>query len=495
MSTWPLVKFVDSPSTSATVRFDCNDRQLGRTVASFDPGVPTLEGDPNAVGQTWGFRAPSIAQRIKGTKAVALAALSALAREQLRHTNWVMFQLDNATSPVWFKTYATGYQPLTLDRAYVRATDGGKVALPDTWEITVPLVAEPFAYGARVVLPTVTVANSLSASNSLRYVLPAIKGDAPTGLRVKITPQGAGGYGASWLVGCIAGETSMTDTVYDIGVGDGMAPGSAMTSAPSTVGGTSYLGGSYRTWTNTTTISMVLVLQAVLSPVPAPGRYRVLLRCELDPVSSSVPQTYGFRFAQLPGGYSIANPDVFVTTPNEVAGTAYTFQGWVDLGESSFPVNQVPVPADVGVLTPASPLITLSMNKGNSAALARIDAIKLIPIDGPYVRSASLLKVTTENLFNGFFGTGFDSTMALTVDADETLLWKTLVSGGAILPLPGTCKGGYPIADPAAPRNLLFCFPTGRGLSSSTTAATAAASTWNVDISYYPRYLHIGDGS
>lgn len=71
MSSYPLVKFVDSPSTSATVRYDCND-QAGtpvKKVLEFDPGVPTLEGDPDAVGQQWGFRSPSITHTIKGTNA------------------------------------------------------------------------------------------------------------------------------------------------------------------------------------------------------------------------------------------------------------------------------------------------------------------------------------------------------------------------------------------------------------------------------------------
>jgi hypothetical protein len=72
-----------------------------------------------------------------------------VSKEQLRRTNWLLFQPAAAQQPVWFKTYRTGYQPITLDQVWVRTSDGGQVALPDTWKITVPLVADAFAYGAR----------------------------------------------------------------------------------------------------------------------------------------------------------------------------------------------------------------------------------------------------------------------------------------------------------------------------------------------------------
>src|SRR4051812_35987491 len=133
MSSWPLVKYVDAPATTATVRYDFNDQVPNpatgpaKKVTDFDPGVPTLEGDPDAVGQSWGFRSPSITHTIKATKAQAMAALSAVSREQLRRTNWLLFQPSAAQQPVWFKTYRTSYEPLSLDQVYVRVEGGGTV--------------------------------------------------------------------------------------------------------------------------------------------------------------------------------------------------------------------------------------------------------------------------------------------------------------------------------------------------------------------------------
>lgn len=81
MSNYPLVKFVDSPAVGATVRLDLNDGSVSaprRVEADFDLGVPTLEGDPDAVGQVFGFRSPRFTVQVKGTKANALAFVSAL---------------------------------------------------------------------------------------------------------------------------------------------------------------------------------------------------------------------------------------------------------------------------------------------------------------------------------------------------------------------------------------------------------------------------------
>lgn len=125
---FPLVKFVDSPKPTAAVRFDFNvessdaPRRVGGE--GFTLGVPTLEGDPDAVEVSYGWRELLVPHRVNGSKQSALAVLSTLSRELLRPTNWLLVQLDALTAPVWFKTYRTAPAALSLDRVYVNTETG-----------------------------------------------------------------------------------------------------------------------------------------------------------------------------------------------------------------------------------------------------------------------------------------------------------------------------------------------------------------------------------
>jgi hypothetical protein len=357
VSTWPLVKFVDSPSTSATVRFDCNDLNAtaSRRVVDFDPGVPTLEGDPDAVGQQWGFRSPSVTVRVKGTKAVALAALSALSKEQLRRTNWVLFQLSADTSPRWFKTYRTGYESLSLDRVDVDRTSGRQGRTPDTWEIRVPLVAEAFAYGARVNIPTVQIVQAPAdlagpTRYAMRYVLPAIQGDAPTNLRVRITPAGGTSidFLAKWLLSCASGDATMAHAIADIGTGDGFTAGTGTGAGAASA---SYFGGSYRAVSiAAATPNLLNRLTGNLPAVPL-GRYKISLRCTLP-----TPTTGRTLLAQMlltsAGGGAAYGP---IARFDLTGAPATVREFWLDLGDFSVPFGITPTsPTTRGTCTSAT---------------------------------------------------------------------------------------------------------------------------------------------
>jgi hypothetical protein len=503
MSSWPLVKYVDSPATTATVRYDFNDQAATpvKKATEFDPGVPTLEGDPDAVGQQWGFRSLSITHTIKGTKAQAMAQLSLVAREQLRRTNWLLFQPAAAQQPVWFKTYRTGYQPITLEQVYVRVDGGGMAALPDTWKIVVPLVADAFAYGARVAMSTAQVVQSPADLTSptrtaMRVVLPAIKGDAPTPLRVVLTPAAtsAAGINAAWLVGCLTGLASMSDPVVDIGLGDGLTAGAGTATGSSN---TAFFSGSYRAVTISAGANFLQRLSGNLSAVPA-GRYKVLLRYEVDS-DPSANKTYLFAFGTAPTS-SFAptyGTSVQLTMPLATP-TTVVYRGWVDLGEFTLPAD-VSVPRDTTDTLPAPnpvPYFALKIGTADSTAGAglRIDAIKLIPIDGPTITSAKVVKATWSGRGNPPINAGGIS-MIGTFDGDSEAFWLTYLGG--LYPSQPVLQGAYPVADPAAAQNLLILMALNHG--NGYTAATATTTTKDaqvaVDVSYHPRYLHIGDGT
>lgn len=485
MSSWPLVKFVDAPSTSATVRFDCNDRQAtaSRTVAEFDPGVPTLEGEPGARGQQWGFRSPSLLVRIKGTKAAALAALSALSREQLRRTNWVLFQLSKDTQPLWFRTYRTGYESLTLDRVWVRTTDGGKELLPDTWEIRVPLVAEAFLYGARVTHSPVTVAQSPSGTNPMKVDLPAILGDAPTPLRVAITPaSGATAQtNSEWQIGCISGTSDLTDGI--LGAASMTAVGASTVQS-----GAAYFNSQYRQVTTWSGPGFVGYLVGTMPALPR-GRYELQMRVAMDGVADA-DKAYSFRVTFLDAsgfGMGWGKPTT-VVIPS--APGVQDYRGWVSLGEFPVPFGAgASVPDGVSVTTPGAGF-ALDMKADDSTGTVRVDAVRAIPISGPTVSTATLLRTSLGIR-------PLTGTQTGTWDGDNETYWA-ITSSNVLREGAESMRGGFPVADPAAAKNMLIITAFSKGFVSAggvSTEITYPGQTVQVVVSYHPRYLHLGDGS
>lgn len=488
MSTWPLVKFVDSPSTTATVRYDCNDQAATpvKKVTEFDPGVPTLEGEPDAVGQQWGFRSPRIVHTIKGTKAQAMAALSAVSKEQLRRTNWLLFQPSAATSPVWFKTYRTGYEAVSLERVWVRVDGGGTVPLPDTWKITIPLVADAFAYGARVTIPSVQIVQSpadvAGPKYAMRYALPAIKGDAPTRLRVSVTPTAGAtaNSGSEWLIGCVSGTAAMTDAVVGV---TGMTP-QIDTTGPAA--GTGFFNGVRMVTTFTSGPGLGLRATGTLPVLPR-GRYRLDVRCEAVGVAD-VDKTYTFKAVYYSAGFGVGQaPKISLTVPGQAV--AATFRGWVNLGEIAVPFGAATaVPADVSLTIPAG-AFGLDIGSVDTTGTVRFDAFRLIPIDGPTVTNATFLGFRPgagqARLIGGVTGTW---------DGDNETFWAS--SSGALRDGAVTLEGGFPTADPAAEKNMLIVTAVSKGDAPlATTDITYPAAESQVVVSYLPRYLHVGDGS
>lgn len=495
MSSWPLVKYVDSPAVGAVVRYDFND-QAGtpsKKVTEFDPGVPTLEGDPDAVGQQWGFRSPQIVHTIKGTKAQAMAALSAVSKEQLRRTNWVLFQPSAATQPVWFKTYRTGYQPITLDQVYVRVDGGGNVPLPDTWKITVPLVADAFTYGARVTLSTFLVIQgptdlTTPTRTAMHVVLPALKGDALTKLRVSVAPAGnvsGNSPGTSaWLIGCSIGESTMTDPVVDIGTGDTFIPGTGM-AAPTA--DATYFSGSYRAVTIAAASPNLISRGTGALPVVPIGRYKILLRAAY---TAGVAKTLQFRLNLInPSGGTVLVPGSTVTVPMLSTDTGRKF--WVDLGEFQLP-TAVTAPSDGGGTVAAATIGLDIGTQDGSASSVNVDALKLIPVDGALVSQTTLLRLL------GPAGQPLQASTTATFDGDLDQSWARTTSSGNYLPgwLPAL-MGAYPVADPTAAKNILhvIALDPGQGTTSGTARITDLNDQDSVDVSYYPRFLHVGDGT
>lgn len=473
MTAWPLVKLVQAPEPDARVRLDLNSADRwgapGTYVDAdaFSLGYPVLDGEPTAVGASYSYRTIEGVVWIGGNKAEALSVQAALWRELSRPSSWLLFQLSPLVKPVWakiFRSYSDA--PLSLDQVDASSRK------PDAWRIPLTLTAEALLYGERETLGPVTITQSLTGDYPMRWDLPPIKGDAPTALRITIAPDE--GYWYAARVGVAASE-AIDDLVTDIGLGDGFTAGSGTAAGSSDA---DYLGGSYRTVTIGTGANFVANRLSGPLVTPPAGRYTVLLRCEADPIDSVTPNRYLFALGQA--GASRYGPTVTLDTPF-TDPTAHTFQGWVNLGDFTFPVG-VNLPA--GVTAPqAAPSIVLKVGTAaENAGVVRLDAIMLIPIGGQAVIGTSVIQTGDANGSQLLTG----EILTAVWDGDSESFWQTLVSDGTVFddqdPVPH--MGAFPAADPSAVQNRMTILP-------DLAAVTSATGEAEVTVSYHPRYLHL----
>lgn len=476
--TFPLVRLVDAPDPSATVRYDFSDAGAlaPRRVRadSFTLGAPSLDSAVDAVSPLYGPRSLGFDHQIEGLEADADAALAVISRELLRPSNWLLIQRTAFSRPTWWRLYATGPGALSWDRVYVDTSSGDPGSLPSTWVLPVTLTAENFGYGERITLGPYTVTQNITATHPMRVTLPTIHGDAPTALRVALTNGAVASFeGSEILLGCTSGTADLAVETFDIGTGDGL----------STVTGTSgpnpdaaYMGGEYRTVTvapddGGSGSSIAKRLSGFTLPLW--GRYKVQVRCEADTAADLT--TYLFRLGT-------SGPLI----PWEVGQDGFgatTAQGWVDLGEATFPAG-LDVPPDVVATPHDAPFELWVGTGGNVAGEVRLDAIQFIPIGGRAVESASLALTK--------FVADFAPDHSAVWDGDTETVW--LVSDlGEFVDAHAEVSGGFAVANPASDQNVLVVVGTRmNGLAADSTdylTGTGAIST--VTPSYHPRLLHL----
>lgn len=176
-----ICKFVDSIAAAPTTRFDFYRAAQGVTLLRNGTriGMPSLDRSVTAsplsdgfhVGSsTYGARVLTLRVRFAAANVDTLATqMQLLNRELDRETNWLMWQPDGATKPVFFKTYRSA--PVEVDMEEATATG---------WEYGLELLADPFALGLRETLGPFTVNNDPAhASNGLFVDVTGVIGDVP----------------------------------------------------------------------------------------------------------------------------------------------------------------------------------------------------------------------------------------------------------------------------------------------------------------------------
>lgn len=172
-----VARFVDSIAAAPTLRFDLNttDVRLQRKSCDFSPPPLKTRNGETLLRDGSPITASAYGNRVIGltilfthsTEAARATALNTLNRELDRATNILMWQPDGASAPVFFRTY--------------RSPDYGLQVKQDrtgSWQITLALRAEPFAFGLMVDAGTFTVDNDPAAgTNPGHFDVTAVPGD------------------------------------------------------------------------------------------------------------------------------------------------------------------------------------------------------------------------------------------------------------------------------------------------------------------------------
>lgn len=183
------VQFVDSIASSPTVLLDLSTTSGWRT-AVLDPGVPEIRrsGSQNTMrdggivaASSYDMRTLTLTLlRTSSSMDTNAGSIQSLARELDRETNIIKFQADGATAPVFFKTKRSS--PSVIN--YVWQSVGAH------HELTIPILAEPFAYGLRETISSGTIGtvnnDPAAGSNGCYFDLSSIKGDVETPLVLSV---------------------------------------------------------------------------------------------------------------------------------------------------------------------------------------------------------------------------------------------------------------------------------------------------------------------
>lgn len=469
---YPKVQFVAAPEPDAAVRFDFNaagtwaDDRTWPKHDGFSLGVPTLEGDPDAVGVEYGLRQLTFNVMVEANHATAQSIMSKLARELLRRTSWLRFQLSEFSAPVWFQTYRTA--PSELDFENVKSTKDGT---RNVWGIGVTLDAEPFALGARVDLAPVVVNNNpAAATNPLSWVLPPVVGDAPAPMRARVTAGVDFPAAARWLLSLLAleaGEAYQKVQAWQIGTGDAWT---ALSDTTAPVASAAYSGGSYRATAGTTAVASTARLEARGTlPAIRAGRYRVFLRF----ARSGTAEQFRFHLTDLDAPATATPP---VARFTRATGTTDGHATYADLGDWTFPTG---IPSEEIDGTVAGLNLALWVERTAGTGTANLDCLVLIPVDVHAQVAATTLQ-----------GDRLADSNLLDAEKEFVIRWP----GNGPAPVPAL-KGRLPELQPGAVNVLTFLTQT--NLETPVPAVQDRddiTDTTTFTVSYHPRWLYLADG-
>lgn len=458
-----LIRFVDSIVASPTLRLDLND-ETAFWVKSLSAPPPRLRRSvaENAMRDGISVGSASYSGRTltielecrKSTQDLAAVEIQKLWRELDRTTNYLMYQPQGASKPVFFRTFRSDTSGLAdvMAQAAMRT-------------ITIEVLAEPFALGLKESLGPYTVNNDPAAGSNGCFVdLPTIIGDVPAPL---VLWDNAAGDAGRYLVSTAAATavpfswtqaesvTLGTDTTNTGGAADAAMSGAGTT--------------NYRRTSFATDATMRVRLTWTV-PATAIGQFRVMALVR----GTSTSGTYSIAASANPGssGLWISGQGEQVT----FAGAIGSPRCLLDLGL----VNLSPTPAlQTGYGSVANTAATTSLylfaSRLTGANSLDWDAIILLPVGGqPGEAITPTTLITTGVPSNPVIDSISETVVARTVAGDPTTGAATIdrAFGQA------TVVGAFPRVCPGAANRLFFLRVTSADESPVTTTTVMSGAYW-----------------
>lgn len=477
---YPMVQLVSSSEDAAVVRFDCNAE--GRTWPEHDGftiGAPSIIGDPGAVGVEFGYRTVTFNLVISDGEAGARRVQSELARELLRNDNWLRFQFSPASPSQWFRVYRSAPGELSFARVYLdnRPEDH------TLWGVKVSLVCDAYSLGEKQTIGPIEISPDPEDDNGIAYVLPDIKGDFPTPLRIDmpatLPPPGFAVCPAGMLAVSQLPEWPGLEVVQDADIQVIIGGANAL------VGSTAFASASGGTLKARTVAADTVAPPAayewetgfrlLMSPTKA-GRYRLfarLLKGDTDPFAPLSWTVRGGGFAQ--------------SEPGDVVTFTQAYWDMVDLGVYTIPWGHTPLDEDYTVVASAGidqPQISIEVLRGNSnGGQLRIDFVVAVPVDlvGGHGQTTLFFKTPPQAV-----------NAPISFDGERQLMqWYTVegdltdASYGYDPDAMPELSGAWPTVDPASVNVLQLVRRRGNGESHSINLPA------ELTLSYRPRLLYV----
>jgi hypothetical protein len=443
-----LVQFVDSLDASPTVRLDLND-EGNFWVKRFDALPPRLRRsmasnamrDGIHVGtSTYDARTLVIElECLKATQDEAATQIQALWRELDRANNWIKYQPNGLTKPVFFRTYRSDTSQLedVIAQAAMRT-------------FTIEVLAEPFALGLKESLGPYTVSNDPADVDGLTFTIPAASalGDVPAPLVVTTSTAALG------LV-LATGTPTIKQAEDEILMIDTTNPGGGPDAAMSGTGTNNYVRTSF-----STTATMA---ERWETDAGFPGTFRVFAYVRRTDSTSVFNVRALSAMSGPPPGTTVALP---LTTERRLVNLGIVTIGTpgrtTGYGEAS----------SSGV----SPSLRIEAERVSGSGSIDWDAFIAVPIDDQMLIAQATRTTPRQHTVDGVTEAVFSHTAG-----DPIAGAGTLTSYDAV-------AGSLPLVAPDQDNVYTLLYLAGEESNTVTSSVDAT-------VSYWPRYLFIRPAS
>lgn len=466
------IQFVDQISASPTLRLDINSQAGGIMVATegidFSPPplrrtiVSTMLADGDTIpAAAYGNRVLKIPVKLlQGTTDNVATAMQNLARELARPNNILKVQLDGATSPVFFRTFAAPDYTFSMLRLLLTAHS----------TVTMEIPAEPFALGLKETIGSVTITEDpANGTNRMCWDITGVKGDVETPLVLTMPTGNLYDSGDPISILAIRRRGTVANVPFFV-----QAESMTLGTDTTLPGNDAAMSGSSSNYARTSfSTNDNMVRRIYMDPFPAStnvdnrGRYRVFALLRRSSASGDV---------RVQLGYTSSSASVLVQN-DPVTTALVTARNHVDLGLISFPTGLDPFTDGYSnaELPVKGRYIEVQAERNSGSSNLDFDYLLFVPADD----SLALID----------WGDALSTSDEFVVDGIHEMVYTQTTSDEVYGSRPSVVAGGFPMITPNVTNRAYWIRRSGRGATVTKSETTAIVAT------YWPRYLFVRPAS